>query len=137
MIDSQAQPPGGRRAGCWPSPQSVRRELKSRNPARLRQDWVCSWGSERWEESRCSLRTTPACEVCRPVGQDLCCLPFRSKDIHHPPFLSQQPPPRHSAACAQAHAHWPLYLEVLAQEAFGKLIPLWGKGLKEPSTENC
>lgn len=32
----------------------------------------------------------------------------------------------------------PLYLEVLAQEAFEKLIPLWGKGLKEPtSTEKC
>lgn len=33
MIDSPAQPPGGRGAGCWPSPQSVRAEQKSREAA--------------------------------------------------------------------------------------------------------
>lgn len=35
--------------------------------------------------------------------------------------------PHHQHLHAQVHAHWPLYREVLTQEAFEKLIMLWGK----------
>lgn len=134
MIDSQAQPPGGRRAGCWPSPQSVRREQKSREAAA----GLGLFLGERAVGRVQVFFANYTYEVCRPVCQDLCGLPFRSKDVHTIHHSSHSSPHLAIALRAQAHAHWPLYLEVLAQEAFEKLIPLWGKGLKEPtSTENC
>lgn len=90
MIDSPAQPPGGRGAGCWPSPQSVRPEQKSREAAAGLGLFLGERAVGRVQVLRARLLfVNYTYEVCRPVCQDLCCLPFRSKDVHRPPFLSQ------------------------------------------------